>query len=424
LAKKHLKTEVKPPPTKRQLSRHRRQQRIQHIIYIAGAVFLALLIAFVGYGLWDVQIKPLHQPAAKINGTTYNMDYYVKSLELYSRGKDATETATVANDLVKTIEYGAAVRNAAPEIGFTVNNDEVNSALKTAALPDNQANRDAISATLLVRKLLQGYFDKEVPSSVDQAETQALFVESTDVAKDVMDRLAAGDNFTSLATEYSLEPITKSNGGNIGWLLKGFTDIVLGNLGNSQLKDIPFTLQTGEISQPTFDGGVSKSLGYWVVQVTEKDPAKGSHVRGILAASQHDAEAIRGKIIAGEDFATLVKDYSQDQASVEAVGDMGWTGDEGISNMVILKLALPLEVGAVSQPGADSSVETKGGFWLVKVINRDENRPLDDTTRQMLEVGLFDKWLAEKMKNDTVETLLTDSQKTWAINYVINNRGK
>ena len=423
MAKKHVKTEVKHLPTKRQLSRHRKQQRIQHIIYITGAVFLALLVAFVGYGYWDAQIKPFHQPAAKINGTTYDMDYYVKTLDLYSMGKNATETATVANDLVNAMQWSAALRRAAPELGIIVNNDEVESTLKTAALPDNQANRDAVSAKLLMDKLLQDYFDKQVPSSLEQAETQALFVESADVAGTVTEKLAAGENFTSLATGYSLESITRNNGGNLGWLPKGFTNLLLGNLGNSALKDIPFTLEAGEVSQPTFDGTVSKSLGYWVVQVTEKDATKGSHVRGILTGSRHDADEIRAKIIAGEDFGSLVESYSQDIVSAEQGGDMGWTGEGTISNRVVLGLAMPLEGGAVSQPAADSDVQTTGGFWLVKVLNKDENRELDNTTRETLKSRLFDEWLSEKMKDDSVETLLTEDQKSWAVNYVINHRG-
>ena len=423
MAKKRIKTEVKPLPTKRQLSRHRRQQRIQHIIYITGAVFLALLVGFLGYGYWDEQVRPFNQPAAKINGVTYDMDYYIKFLELYSGGQDATQTATVANNLVNIIEYSTAVRKAAPELGFTVSNDELNSALKNSALPNEEVYRDAVTSTLLANKLLQDYFDEQVPSSIEQVEAQALFVESVDVADEVTAKISAGDNFTSLATEYSLEYITQSNSGNLGWLPKGFTDILMGSLGNSALKDVPFTLEPGELSQPTFDGTVTKSLGYWVVQVTEKDATKGSHVRGILAGSRHDADEIRAKIVAGEDFDTLAKDYSQDSVSAQLGGDLGWTGESGIINKVVLRLALPLESGDVSQPAADTSVQTRGGFWLVRVINKDENRALDDSTRQTLRNGLFDKWITEKMKNDSVETLLSEDQKSWAINYVINRRG-
>jgi parvulin-like peptidyl-prolyl isomerase len=424
LAKKHAKTEIKPLPTKRQLSRHRRQQRIQHIIYITGAVFLALIICFIGYGYWDVQVRPFSQPVAKINGNTYDTGYYVKMLDLYTKGQDATQTTSMADNLIKTMEYNEAVNRAAPELGITVSDDEVSALLKAASMPDGKVYRDAATATLLTNKLESDYFDKQVPASDEQVRAQALFVESADIADKVAARLSAGDNFTVLANDFSLEPITKQYGGELGWLPKGFTNILLGNLGNSKLNEIPFTLQQGQLSQPTFDGVVRKSIGYWVVQVTEKDAVKGSFVRGILTGSRHDAEVIRTKIIDGEDFAALVKSYSQDTVVSDNVGNMGWTGQNEISNRIVLGLALPLDTGAVSQPGVDSSVETVGGFWLVRVLEKDESRALDDTTRQTLKTALFENWLTNEIKKDTVETLLTPEQKQWAIDLVNKSRGQ
>jgi parvulin-like peptidyl-prolyl isomerase len=424
LVKKREKPEVKSHLTRRQLSKHRRQQRIQHIIYITGAVFLALVIGFVGYGYWDVQVRPFHEPVAKINGTTYDMGYYLKMLELYTRGQDSTKTASMANDLIKIMEYNQEVVKAAPELGVTVSDDEVKSVLQNASLPDEKVYRDAALATLFSQKLTTDYFDKQVPSSAEQARTEALFVESSDIADKLATRLNAGDNFTELATEFSLEPITKQYGGQLGWLPKGFTNLLLGNLGNSKLADVPFTLQPGVLSQPIFDGVVKKPLGYWVVQVTEKDPTKGSHVRGILTGSQHDAQSIRTMIIDGEDFATLVKKYSQDTANSDNVGDMGWTGTGEITNRLIQGIALPLEVGAVSQPAADSSVETIGGFWLIKVLEKDDNRVLDDSTRQALTTVLFENWITDKMKNDSVQTIITEDKKTWAIDLVNKTKGQ
>jgi parvulin-like peptidyl-prolyl isomerase len=423
LAKKRIKTEIKPMPTKRQLSRHKRQQRIQRIMYIGGAIFLAAIFVFIGYAVWHEQYRPYHQPAAKINGTTYDMDYYIKTLKLYAKDKDATQTSAIAENIVDNIHYNQALIAAAPEMDATVSNDELNAALQNLGLTNDQANKDAVEASMIANKLLQDHFDKEIPATVEQVKTQAMFVESTDVADKVKERLAAGDNFTALATEYSLEKLTQGNGGNLGWLPKGYTDILLGSFGNSKIKDIPFTLKAGEVSEPIFDGTVTKSLGYWVVQVTEKDPTKGSHVRGILVSSRHDAEAVREKILAGEDFSTLVKDYSQDTNSAQLGGDIGWTGEGGIANRTVLGLATPLEIGDVSQPAADSSVQTTGGFWLVKAVDRDDNRELDSNTRQTIAMGLFDNWLSEKMKNDTVEKLVTDEQKTWAVNQVVNGKG-
>jgi parvulin-like peptidyl-prolyl isomerase len=426
LAKKRAKTEIKPIPTKRQLSRHKRQQRVQRIMYICGAVFLVAIFTFLCYAVWHEQYLPFHQPAAKINGTTYDMDYYIKTLNFYSKlssqGQDATQLSSLAEELINNIHYNQILIAAAPQMGVSVSNEEVNSLLQYYQLKDNKPDKDAAEGLIIAKKLLQDYFDKEIPATVKQVDTQAMFVESTDVADKVKERLAAGDNFTALATEYSLEQTTKNNGGNLGWLPKGYTDILLGNLGNSELKDIPFELQAGEVSEPTFDGTVSKSLGYWVVQVTEKDDLKGSHVRGILVGSRHDADAIREKILAGEDFAGLVKDYSQDTTSVANGGDLGWTGEGGMTNRLVMGIAMPLEIGDVSQPAADSSVQTVGGFWLVKAVDRDDNREVDDKTRQAISMGLFDKWLSEQMKNDSVEKLLTDEQKTWAVNQVVKGK--
>jgi parvulin-like peptidyl-prolyl isomerase len=254
-------------------------------------------------------------------------------------------------------------------------------------------------------------------------EVQALFVENTDVAEKVADRLGAGDNFTALAKEYSLEPITKDKGGDLGWLPKDFAYILLGNLGNSLLKDIPFELEPGVLSKPIYDASVTKGLGYWIVEVTEKDETKGSHVRGILLGTRQEAEEIRARIEAGEDFATLAKEYSQHPMSKELGGDLGWTQQGTINSRVVLGLASPLEPGVVSKPGADESVQTTGGYWLVRVLDKDDNRALDDNTRQTIESRLFEDWVVEQKQKNSVETYLTEDQKKWAVDRVLKNRG-
>src|SRR4030065_1323319 len=117
LAKKRIKAELKPSPTKRQLTRRQRQQRIQRIIVIVGALFFVLIGGFIGYGYYVEQYKPLHQPVVKINGTVFDMDYYIKLLELYTQGKDAVETSAMADKLIEVIEYGEVIRMAPPDLG-------------------------------------------------------------------------------------------------------------------------------------------------------------------------------------------------------------------------------------------------------------------------------------------------------------------
>jgi parvulin-like peptidyl-prolyl isomerase len=131
---------------------------------------------------------------------------------------------------------------------------------------------------------------------------------------------------------------------------------------------------------------------------------------------------IRAKIEAGEDFATLAKEYSQHLASKEQGGDLGWTQQGAIDSRVALGLALQLEPGVVSQPAADDSAKTRGGYWLVKVVDKDANRALDDETRNTLKMRLFEDLLAEQSKTYSVETYLTEEQKSWAVAQVLKKR--
>jgi parvulin-like peptidyl-prolyl isomerase len=422
LAKKRVKAELKRSPTKRQLSKWQRQQRIQRIIIIAGAIFIALVVGYIGYGYYSEQIKPLHQPVVKINDTVFDMDYYMKLLEFYSQGKDATETRTVADDIITVIGSDELVKKMAADFGFSVSADEVNSELKSRGFPDDKAYRDVVSSKLLAAKMFQGYFDRQVPTECEQVQVQAMFLESDEAAKAIIERLKAGDDFAALAKDYSLEATTKEKGGDLGWLPKDFDSALLGDLRDSILKDVPFELEPGVLSEPIYDGSVTKGIGYWLVEVTEKDEQKGSHARGILLGSKQEAEEIRARIEAGEDFGALAKEYSQDSESKEQGGDLGWTQEGGITSKVALRLATQLEPGIVSQPTVDDSALTKGGYWVIRVVDRDENRALDDETRNTLKLKLAEDLVTEQSAKMSVETYLTEAQKSWAVARVLKNR--
>lgn len=73
---------------------------------------------------------------------------------------------------------------------------------------------------------------------------------------------------------------------------------------------------------------------------------------------------IRNKALAGEDFAALAQQFSQDKKSNNVGGDLGW--------FRAMRFLYPLEKAAYNTPVGQISmpVRTKGGFHLVKVIER------------------------------------------------------
>jgi parvulin-like peptidyl-prolyl isomerase len=430
LAKKNKKTEIKRPFTKHQLSQRERHKRQQLTLTIVGIAFVALILAFVGYGYYVEQFKPIHQKVLRVNDTVLDMGYYIEAIELVTKAQSSSSpTPTLIGDMtLDFLEQHELISQGAPELKIKVSDDEIDSLIKTTGLPDDKVTRDIVSAELLAKKMNDSYFNEKVPTTAEQTNVQAMLLESQDVAQEVINRLATGDNFTALASEFSVEPVTKAKSGELGWLTKGHLDVLSEGLTNSHLEQIAFSLEPGTTSKPIYDDSVTKGIGYWIIQVTEKDPNQGVHARGILVGTKQEAEEIRPKLEAGEGFAELAQKRSQDQASKDKGGDLGWLEwfqeGKGLGNDAVIHAAYQLELNALSSPVPDTSVKTQGGYWLVKVLDKDANRQIDEETRKTLISKLFLDWLDGQKKKSTIEKYLTEEQINLAVEKAAANIGK
>ncbi len=106
---------------------------------------------------------------------------------------------------------------------------------------------------------------------------------------------------------------------------------------------------------------------------------------------------IQSKLDAGEDFAALAKQYSEDVGSADFGGDLGFTTGDTFPNSFETALAA-LEVGQVSAP-----VETESGTHLIKLVDKQETVIEFSTERARIEQELVselrDQWLVEKLAN-------------------------
>jgi hypothetical protein len=109
------------------------------------------------------------------------------------------------------------------------------------------------------------------------------------------------------------------------------------------------------------------------------------------------AEELRQRILAGEDFATLAKEYSEDPGSAVNGGDLGWFG-RGMMVAPFETAAFSLTVGAVSEP-----VKTDFGYHIIKVTEKDAARPKDEATISQEEQQAFQTWLQTQLDSDQVQ---------------------
>ncbi|HEX9912248.1 MAG TPA: peptidylprolyl isomerase [candidate division Zixibacteria bacterium] len=93
------------------------------------------------------------------------------------------------------------------------------------------------------------------PSKDDEEKTRARILE-------IRDLITRGEDFAEMAKEYSEDPTTRKNGGDLGWLKKGATQ--------KPFDEALFALKPGEISEP-----VKTEQGWHLIKVLEKKKTKG-----------------------------------------------------------------------------------------------------------------------------------------------------
>ena len=409
--------------TKRQLSRWQQQKRRQRFILSAGiAVIIAVLGVFGAgaYYQWYIpEYKPLRETVIEVNDTKFDMDYYVKMLKLYGGSVSPTELPNLADQVVKVIEQNELMRQEAMKLGFSVSDAEVDEKLNSYDPPLSEDYRDVVRAQMLVSKLGDEYFDKQVPTYAEQRHIFAMFLESESQANEVRARLEAGEDFGQLAGELSLDTISKDQKGDLGWRPEGILPMLLEN---NIVEEYAFSAEAGVLSQPIYDETKIKPVGYWLVKVVDRDDeAKRAKVKVMLLGSEQEANEVRARLEAGEDFATLAKELSLHADSREQGGDFDVA--EGMVSSTFSDFVFNSELDVLSQPIRDDRQNTAGGYWLVKVSEIDSNRQVADEDRTLLKNDALNKWV-EGLFDDPankVESYLDEGKKLFAISHVLRD---
>jgi parvulin-like peptidyl-prolyl isomerase len=130
------------------------------------------------------------------------------------------------------------------------------------------------------------------------------------------------------------------------------------------------------------------------------------HVQMIQTVTETVATEAQQRIESGEDFATVAKELSQDPQVQDNGGDLGWvtTGQlSGSYGQPMEDLVFSLDVGQVGK------VESDGNFYVVKVLERNENGPLPQEVLTLRQNSALQDWLQQQMESPDVhiERLLT-----------------
>jgi len=228
--------------------------------------------------------------------------------------------------------------------------------------------------------------------------------------RDLKTKIQEGADFAELAQQYSQDPGSRRQGGDLGFVSRG--TLV------PEFEQVAFALQQGAISDI-----VKTEFGYHLIKLEERRGEK-VHVRHILItpqATQEDNQAvidslnmIRSELLAGAPFDSLALRYSQDTDVQRNRGDLGWIELPNFQIPEFRQVVDTMQVGQISKP-----FQTQLGWHIVKLndvreggeVTLKNNWPeIEQMVLQQKRVDEYQRWLESLRSNFYVDVKIQDFQ--------------
>jgi peptidyl-prolyl cis-trans isomerase SurA len=202
-------------------------------------------------------------------------------------------------------------------------------------------------------------------------------LEAYNKALNIKKRLDKGEFFENVAREVSEDPSAKENGGSLGYITAMLPS------GFYELENAAYNTAVGKVSMP-----VRSDLGYHLIKVLNKRDARGEvEVSHLLIRTPKPEDELRAKlkidsiyneIQKGEDYVSMVRSLSEDNATKSRDGYIGFFGI-GRYETTFEDAAFGLTTdGSISKP-----IKTSVGWHILKRISRKPIPPFETEKRRL-----------------------------------------
>jgi len=124
------------------------------------------------------------------------------------------------------------------------------------------------------------------------------------------------------------------------------------------------------------------------------------HVQMVQADSQEEADSALKRVESGEDFAMVAREVSTDTQTVETGGDLGWVAAGQLSS----RYGEAVDTAIFSmEAGTARVVESNGRFYLLRVVERNENGPLPAEVVSSRRNSALNDWLTARQASPEVQ---------------------
>lgn len=210
---------------------------------------------------------------------------------------------------------------------------------------------------------------------------QGLIVRKLMLARAEIDSVTVDDADVDRRTDQRIQLLLSQYGGSVDELEKSYgksIDQIRAEVRDDRREqDIIQTMQQKITSDVTITPAEVKKFFNQIPRnqlpflSAEVEVAQIVKVVDVSEAQKQDVKSrlmeIRRRLLDGEDFTTLARQYSEDPSVVDNGGDMGYSG-RGVMVPTYEGAALELQRGEISQP-----IETQFGFHIIQLLDRRGN---------------------------------------------------
>jgi len=247
-------------------------------ITIFFSVFIVVIVMIVsGIAIYRNWVAPFKTIVIDVNDNQISMRYFLKRvslsgeepmnmLNILTKEQMIMQSAEKSpfNIIITEDDMDKFARNIASGENKTIDEDEFKEwyrqQLNMTRLSDSEY-KDLLRIGLLSMKM-EEYLTKFIPTVAEQVFVNMISVIDYSKMETIKKKYEAGEDFASLALEYSIDPDMGMKGGKLGWFPRGALD--------SMVDEVVFTLDVGSLSDPI-------SLGeemFVVLMVSEKTQAR------------------------------------------------------------------------------------------------------------------------------------------------------
>lgn len=353
--------------TKKQIAFGRKEARQRRIILLSvGALALVILLVLAVGVVLEVVVAPA-EPVALVNGEKIRTDDY-QDLVTYQR---YNQYMTISN-LQSSLEQLQTTGDESSDFLVSYYQEYISQLQSELSLIPDTALEQLIEDVLIAEKAeAEGITvtSAEVDESI-QTDLRSVFAQSSQ-------EVITGTEELPTAT-----PVPQAD-------VDELYDTILGNI---------------KISDGAFRAIVQRSLLRGKVQelLASEVVTTGLVVQAqlIKTETEEEAQAAMERIEGGEEFAVVATEVSTDTTTAEQGGDLGWVTTGQLASRY--GQAVEDEVFALS-PGEMTMVESGGMFYIVQVLDRDENGPLPQGVVTQRQNSALSDWLAERKASPDVE---------------------